>query len=366
MRRLVCRMFSDTQLSSSVPSCISGLRKLKELELTHNTKLEGPLYTPPSLDRVYALARSLACSYSYGVQLICLELQSRAIAYSGISGNFSSICAKRVYADRSRVKNLAGICECTQIQALYERRREWPWSLGRAASAQLTTHACLYVCVSFGVDLLLIRWASGLLLGERLPECLFTLERLEYLVLDGNNLSGTIPPSVGNLTKLKALELAANKLRGTLPETMHRLQQLEQLLLGNNHLTGELPEWISNFSALRALLLGTNAFTGTLPTSWSSLTNLSALVLSSNQLSGSIPSEYRNMRSLSMVYVPKSPSALSLAHQRYSFLCVTIGIYRTIASRNLQIGANCRWRRLTYRTTASMERFLRSWDPSRH
>jgi len=59
MRRLVCRMFSDTQLSSSVPSCISGLRKLKELELTHNTKLEGPLYTPPSLDRVYALACSL-------------------------------------------------------------------------------------------------------------------------------------------------------------------------------------------------------------------------------------------------------------------------------------------------------------------
>ncbi|CAK9138568.1 unnamed protein product [Ilex paraguariensis] len=73
---------------------------------------------------------------------------------------------------------------------------------------------------------------------------LTTLNKLETLNLDGNNLIGEIPPSIGAMASLKVLSFKYNQLNGSLPmEGFYgelRLTKLQVLDLGFNNFT-EIP-----------------------------------------------------------------------------------------------------------------------------
>ena len=68
------------------------------------------------------------------------------------------------------------------------------------------------------------------------------LASLKYLSLNGNQLSGQIPPELGNLSNLENLRLFGNELIGEIPPELGSLTNLERLQLSGNQLTGCIPQ----------------------------------------------------------------------------------------------------------------------------
>eukprot|EP00899_Mesostigma_viride_P007707 jgi/Mesvir1/16938/Mv25089-RA.2 len=155
-------------------------------------------------------------------------------------------------------------------------------------------------------------------LPERLPRF------LESCHLQGNDISGTIPPTFTSLLQsILVMNLGSNKLSGTVPSTFLADQntqpgdfsfiqeELPEINLENNRLSGSIPPIIVSlsgpFTRVDRVLLGNNRFSGTLPNSWPSfikkwplfvegadpytpeMTVTSVFDASKNKLSGTIP-----------------------------------------------------------------------------
>ena len=171
------------------------------------------------------------------------------------------------------------------------------------------------------------------------------------MLLDNNQLTGTIPPELGNLRQLGTLWLHNNRLTGTIPpELSNLIHSLEELFLGGNQLTGCIPQvlrgvdtndfdelglpfcenadlealiafynatdgdhWLDNTNWLSEqplqywkgvhineegriveLRLGRNNLSGQIPPELGNLSELVVLWLNNNQLTGAIPSELGN------------------------------------------------------------------------
>ena len=93
--------------------------------------------------------------------------------------------------------------------------------------------------------------------------------RVIELDLDGNQLSGEIPPELGNLANLERLFLDGNQLSGEIPPELGNLANLERLFLSGNQLSGEIPPELGNPANLERLGLGENELSGEFPVrSW--------------------------------------------------------------------------------------------------
>ncbi|KAK1383784.1 putative inactive receptor kinase [Heracleum sosnowskyi] len=94
--------------------------------------------------------------------------------------------------------------------------------------------------------------------------------KVERLLLDGMNLSGTFDPSI--LCNVHSLA-----------------ESLTVISLNENHLQGENLDHISNCTFIKMLSLRGNRFSGSLPDSFSRLKNLKVFEISNNLFSGSLP-----------------------------------------------------------------------------
>ena len=126
---------------------------------------------------------------------------------------------------------------------------------------------------------------------------------MRSLNLQGNDLSGTIPPELGNLSKLETLIITSrnnsdNQLRGPIPPELGNLTNLTQLWLSNNQLSGTIPPELGNLTNLTELRLNYNQLSGPVPVELGNLTNLTRLFLNSNQLSGPILAALGNLTNL--------------------------------------------------------------------
>ena len=126
-------------------------------------------------------------------------------------------------------------------------------------------------------------------LTGRIPPELGRLTRLGALYLDNNALTGPIPPELGRLTGLGALELRSNALTGPIPPELGNTS-LFHLDLRRNELTGPIPPELGRLTGLGGLFLGQNALTGPIPPELGN-TSLRYLVLGRNELTGPIPPE---------------------------------------------------------------------------
>jgi len=126
------------------------------------------------------------------------------------------------------------------------------------------------------------------------------------LMLDSNELSGSIPPKLGNLTNLTILWLYENQLTGAIPPELGNLTNLTQLILSANQLTGAIPPELGNLTSLTTLWLNENQLTGAIPSELGNLTNLTQLFLSANQLTGAIPPELGNLSNLTELWLYKN------------------------------------------------------------
>ncbi|XP_019261655.1 PREDICTED: leucine-rich repeat receptor-like serine/threonine-protein kinase BAM1 [Nicotiana attenuata] len=133
---------------------------------------------------------------------------------------------------------------------------------------------------------------------------------LEFLNLEGNDLSGEIPDCWMNWPELLLLNLGDNNLTGGIPRSMElppwlgmRLSDLIILSLSSNRFYGELPPEICYLKDLQILDLANNSFFGTIPRCISNLTamydKILALVtsmdISNNNLSGDIPISFTSL-----------------------------------------------------------------------
>ena len=107
--------------------------------------------------------------------------------------------------------------------------------------------------------------------------------------LSNNNLSGIIPPSLANSPFMVDLRLANNGFFGSIPPELTVLENLQVLDLWNNELEGPIPADVVNQVNLQTLDLGWNALTGSLPEGLDQLDGLQNLFLDINELSGAIP-----------------------------------------------------------------------------
>ncbi|GAB4032875.1 hypothetical protein GCM10028809_32690 [Spirosoma gilvum] len=113
--------------------------------------------------------------------------------------------------------------------------------------------------------------------------------RVTDLILQLNQLSGTIPASLSTLTNLNFLNLIGNQLIGSIPSGLGSLTNLELLYLSSNQLSGTIPSSLGALTNLQWLLLNSNRLSGSIPSSLGGLTNLQWLDLRGNQLSGCWP-----------------------------------------------------------------------------
>ncbi|KAK4717880.1 hypothetical protein R3W88_016218 [Solanum pinnatisectum] len=109
------------------------------------------------------------------------------------------------------------------------------------------------------------------------------LNKLQLLVLSGNELTGSVPDSIFNMSALQILMFGQNKLSSTLPSDLGRgTPNLEKFLCGGNNLSGFISNSISKSSKLRIFEFVVNSFSGPIPKSLGDLENLEFLNLERN------------------------------------------------------------------------------------
>ncbi len=154
-----------------------------------------------------------------------------------------------------------------------------------------------------------------------LSSSLLELERLEYLNLRNNNITGNIP-DFGPLPKLISLDLGKNMLTGPIPDGLGEVVSLRDLHLDQNMLEGPLPEALYQLSNLEVLKLNKNDLTGTISESIGNLSRLRALDLSFNDFSGQLPQGLTTITTLAELMIehnafisPYPPDIMTLCGQ---------------------------------------------------
>lgn len=122
------------------------------------------------------------------------------------------------------------------------------------------------------------------------PSTFNMLEKLTFLSIQGNEMTGKIPSSLSSL-ELTRLDLSLNNMEGTIPPEIGYMTTLTRLYLSHNKLSGSIPTSLGNAKSLYRLRLASNKLEGSLPSILSNLRELTELHLEGNSLQGSIPLE---------------------------------------------------------------------------
>ncbi|KAI0531365.1 hypothetical protein KFK09_000918 [Dendrobium nobile] len=127
-------------------------------------------------------------------------------------------------------------------------------------------------------------------LSGPIPEQLFHSDmHLRHLLLDRNQIVGTIPASIGAAKKLEIIRLDKNHLEGTVPSTINNLAKLGVLNLANNGFVGPIPN-LTGMNFLSNVDLSNNSFDPSEAPAWiSELQNLTSLAIQSGRLHGQVP-----------------------------------------------------------------------------
>ncbi|CAA6665663.1 unnamed protein product [Spirodela intermedia] len=97
--------------------------------------------------------------------------------------------------------------------------------------------------------------------------------------LSRNYLNGTIP-RVWSTLPLFNLSLQGNRISGKIPPELGSFPVIQSMNLENNRLEGHIPEELGNVISLQRFFISGNNITGELPASFSRLTNMTDLRIS--------------------------------------------------------------------------------------
>uniref|UniRef100_A0A3N7G7C6 non-specific serine/threonine protein kinase n=1 Tax=Populus trichocarpa TaxID=3694 RepID=A0A3N7G7C6_POPTR len=121
---------------------------------------------------------------------------------------------------------------------------------------------------------------------------------LIHVLLESNNLTGSIPSTLGLVKSLEVVRLDNNSLTGPVPTNINNLTSVSEMFLSNNGLTGPLPN-LTGMDHLTYLDMSNNTFGATdFPPWFSTLQSLTTLVMETTQLQGQIPSDFFSLSNL--------------------------------------------------------------------
>uniref|UniRef100_A0A0D9V0D3 Uncharacterized protein n=1 Tax=Leersia perrieri TaxID=77586 RepID=A0A0D9V0D3_9ORYZ len=167
------------------------------------------------------------------------------------------------------------------------------WSLEKLLFLFLSANKLTGEVVVDGVfgalNLLVIHLAENPKLGGPIPEGFGLLQNLGDLSLHSSNFSGKIPPSIGRLRSLRRISLDNNSLTGILPSELgQHSPELWYISVSDNELTGPIPKGLCDNGKLEMFVAGNNRLNGSIPKSLVGCTTLTHLQLGNNTLSGRI------------------------------------------------------------------------------
>lgn len=124
-----------------------------------------------------------------------------------------------------------------------------------------------------------------------------TNNRVEFLDIYNNNLTGTIPVEIGNLPTIKRLNVYNNNLESEIPKEIWNLINLTDLRLGLNNLSlsNGIPTEIKNLTNLELLNLSTIELSQPLQPELFKLVNLNRLIIENCGLTGNLPKEFADI-----------------------------------------------------------------------
>jgi len=125
------------------------------------------------------------------------------------------------------------------------------------------------------------------------------------LILDMNNLTGTLPKEIAGLTSLSELHVYTNNLGGTLPTELGLLSSLSLLDLEVNRFEGKLffDELLNTNQTLQRLRGSDNWFVGSIPSWIGVLKGLKEFWAADNNLIGTIPDTIAYLTDLGTLYL---------------------------------------------------------------
>ncbi len=191
------------------------------------------------------------------------------------------------------------VTERDALVALYESTggADWIYSDGWLSDAELGSW--------YGVDTDDQGHVTRIVLNENnlvgsVPSELGALAHLSRLSLQRNGLTGDIPPELGRLAGIDTLDLYVNGLSGAIPQELLGLEEVSLLLLGFNQLSGPIPPGLGSMPGLERLWLNHNNFSGHVPTELGDLgARLQWLDFQENvALEGALPRELMNLTGL--------------------------------------------------------------------
>jgi len=246
---------SNNKLSGSIPTFLGGnLTKLKYLDLSANTFISS---IPPQIGFISALEK--------------LNLSNNQLQ-KGIPDKLTSLdnlVELRLNDNRLDAGFTADFYAANSLKILDLSNNKLEGNLPKATSGNVNSLTELYL--------------YGNKFKGNIPKYIVSEtikpENLVQLVINDNQLSGSIPKELNQLTALTNIEMQNNKLEGDVPD-LTALNQLRLLYLYNNELTGDLSK--INVSNLERVKIQNNQFDG-IP-DFSSSSNLINLQVENNQL----------------------------------------------------------------------------------
>jgi len=124
------------------------------------------------------------------------------------------------------------------------------------------------------------------------------LNKLNFLVMEGNAYNSSLPEDLVTLPNLEYLYAGFSFLDGDL-EFISKMPKIFELWLDDNPgLTGPIPTSLTSADTLVSLSLTNCELTGTIPTEIGLMTNMIQMWLYSNELTGSLPTELGDLKKM--------------------------------------------------------------------
>ncbi|KAI9096399.1 hypothetical protein K1719_026118 [Acacia pycnantha] len=182
-----------------------------------------------------------------------------------------------------------------------------------------------------GLDMLLktehFHFGNNLLSGQVQPKLFSSNMILKHLLLDNNDLSGSIPDTIGLVKTLTVIRYDHNHITGEVPSSIRNLTKLTDLNLGNNKLNGSMPD-LARLNSLTTVDLSNNSFNSSSIPSWaSSLPYLTTLTLENTELQGKIPTSLFSQPNIETVLMRNNQlnDTLNVSNYTHNLALVDLG-----------------------------------------
>lgn len=190
----------------------------------------------------------------------------------------------------------------------------------------------------------------NLLQGEISGSILSPLVNLEYLEIESNYLSGSLPSEISVMPNLVYLYARRNVFEFNFPEFINTrpstssnasFPNLFSLWLDNNYITGSIPTTIGLISGLASISITNTSLTGSIPTQLGLLTELKRVWLYDNELSGTLPTQLDNLKSLEVFEIHDNFINGTMLADICSYIAQSDYEYRTLTADCDRITCSC-------------------------